>query len=199
MYFNGGSLLWQKPSVIEVAEMNCCGPVIYDPEESSSRYVVLPFAHPRSSLNLLPLDMRSSSTIEDYQKYYELNIGLYVQEFSICQEALEVLINFVNFNSSIYKLGMAYGGLNGATVNGVHGDGLWNQRYIGRNWDSKAGPTDYLEPAVEDNEIIREAILAGGAIGTLYEDDEIANALQHTSCGVGAVAHDNPFDHARLR
>jgi hypothetical protein len=120
-----------------------------------------------------------SSSLEDYKQFYNLSIGLYVQEFSICQEALEILINFVNFYSDIYNLGFAYGGLNGAAVDFLYGDGFWNQRYIGRNWDSKcSGPTGYLEPDfVEDNELIQEAIVAGGAIGALYfEEDESAHA-----------------------
>lgn len=159
-----------------------------------------PFAYPSSSVDLLPDDLRSS-TIEDYQKYYDLQIGLYVQEFSICQEALEVLVNFCNFTSNIYNLGMAYGGLNGATVaSPLSGDGYWNQRYVGRNWDVTAGPTDTLVLAPgEDNTLVREAIVEISGIGTLHEEDEVSKAIQHSMCVVtGAQNHGNPYDDSRL-
>jgi len=203
VYFNAGSLLWQRPDVFDAAKYNCCNPstgILEDSEslECSARYVIHPFAYPSNDVELLPLDLQTS-TIEQYQRYYNLQIGLYVQEFSICQEALEVLINFVNFSKSVYKLGMSYGGLNGATVNGLTGDGYWNQRYVGRNWDISTGPTDTLTLAPEDNFIIREAIVEMGGIGTLHEEDEVAKAIQKSTCVVNAAAHhENPFEASRL-
>jgi hypothetical protein len=206
VYFNGGSLLWQKPSVLKFATAKascliCSGrgagkEYLYsDTDELSTRFCILPFAHPRASLDLSPAII--SSSVDDYKKYYDLNIGLYVQEFSICQEALELLIHFVNFNSDTYNLGIAYGGLNGATVSSLCGDGFWNQRYIGRNWDSKcSGPTGYLEPDfVEDNEMIREAIVAGGAIGALYYEEDEGT---HTSVATCLTSEQNPYDDARF-
>jgi len=196
VYFNGGSLLWQKPSVLDVAQSSCgCFPQKLTASDSDdSGLAILPFAYPKSSLNddVSPHFGITTSSIEEYKKYYGLNIGLYVQEFSIGQDALEILINFVNFYSEIYNLGMAYGGLNGATIPGMAGDGFWNQRYIGRNWDAKSGPTDYLEPSVvEDNEMM----YAIGALGAIYEpDDTIGNALaQSASC-----SQQIPFENARF-
>ena len=201
VYFNAGSLLWQKPSFAEVTDMGmgCCRASDNEYGEASARFVVHPFAHPKTSVDMLPADL-TTSTIEDYKRHFGIHVGAYIQEFSISQEALEVLINFVNFSPAVFDLGMAYGGLNGATVPGLEGDGLWNQRYLGRNWDLDTGPNDVLREAPEDNEIIHDAIIAVGYFGTLHEEDQIANAIQKTACArtVGAL-HGNPFDGSRLR
>jgi hypothetical protein len=204
VYFNAGSLLWQRPDVFDAAKNGCCaGPTsVIDVDcpqhERSSRYVVHPFAYPCQDVELLPGDLMTS-TIEQYQRHYNLQVGVYVQEFSICQEALEVLVNFTNFSKSVYKLGMSYGGLNGATVEGLKGDGYWNQRFVGRNWDVCTGPTDILVLAPEDNKIIREAIVEMGGIGTLHEDDEVAKAIQQHACAVAVGASNgNPYEESRL-
>jgi len=87
----------------------------------------------------------------------------------------------VNEHPSIYKLGLAWGGLNGYTIKGVQGDGFWNQRYVGRNWDNTARPTQKMQLlAPEDHPIVQKAILAAscGQVTTAHHilEDELARS-----------------------
>jgi len=86
-----------------------------------------PFAFPRTSNN-------EKKTIVDYKAHYKFQIGLYVQEYAIGPEELDGLIRFINDYRSIYNLGLAWGGKNGSHLEGVEGDGMANQRYVGRSW-----------------------------------------------------------------
>jgi len=65
----------------------------------------------------------------------------------------------------------------------VQGDGFWNQRYVGRNWDITAGPTKQMKLlAPEDHHLVQKAILAGqcGQVTTAHRildgvlDDDLA-------------------------
>jgi hypothetical protein len=88
----------------------------------------------------------SSSTIEQYQRCYGLSIGLYVQEFAIDEAAVNLLVDHVNDNPTVYELGLNWGGVNGITIRGIQPDrftctdGYWNQRHIGKDWDSSLSP-----------------------------------------------------------
>ena len=90
-----------------------------------------------------------SSTIQQYKEYYQLSIGLYVQEFAIDEVAISLIVKYANSNRHVYDLGLSWGGVNGLTVKGIQPgrftatDGLWNQRYGGMPWQHK------LQPGVE--------------------------------------------------
>ena len=67
-----------------------------------------------------------SSTIQEYKERFNLSIGLYVQEFIVDDEILEILIDYVNRNQQIYNLGFSWGGINGLTVKGIQPGRLTN-------------------------------------------------------------------------
>ena len=101
-------------------------------------------------------------------------------EFSISAEALDALSKFINKHGNIYDQGLAFGGINGAAVRNINGDGYWNQRYMGRAWDMDARPSKEMTPLKpEDHHLVQKAIQAGwGQVGTIYEVmDEQAGAL----------------------
>ena len=106
---------------------------------------------------------------------------LHIVEFSISPEALDELSIFVNKHGELYDQGLAFGGVNGAAVKNVHGDGYWNQRYMGRSWDFDARPSKEMTPLKpEDHHLVQKAIQAGawGQVGTIYEvTNEMAGAL----------------------
>ena len=189
VFFNAGSLLWKKPTICEASGMGWCAAHSHGfmadgfddnglTEDDWSRdgvvfngYMFQPYAYPQeklqSSCGILP---DCKSTLQDYQRHLRLNIGLYVQEFSIGANELDGLVKFVNDYPSIYNLGLAWGGLNGSTVKGIDGDGFWNQRYIGRNWDEKAEPTEHMKLlGPEDHHMWQKAIHAGdwGQLATI--------------------------------
>ncbi|KAL7551185.1 hypothetical protein ACHAWF_014381 [Thalassiosira exigua] len=60
-----------------------------------------------------------ASTIQDYKDYYQLSIGLYVQECAIDDATLSLIVNYVNTNSHVFDLGLSWGGINGLTVKGI--------------------------------------------------------------------------------
>jgi len=86
------------------------------------------------------------STIQHYKEYYQLSIGLYVQEFAIDEVAISLIVKYVNSNLHVYDLGLSWGGINGLTVKGIQPgrftatDGLWNQRYGGMPWKKELKP-----------------------------------------------------------
>lgn len=205
VYFNGGSLMWKRSSIMEAAERGCCGAIDTNDYDTGSvaddtgmsplafsgaggggtrcgngNYSFQPYAYPRSALSDWELVM-CKATVEDYQRHFNLKIGVYVQEFSISAEALDALTVFVNRYGDVYDQGLAYGGVNGMAVRNIHGDGYWNQRYMGRSWDFLARPSQEmtpLEPA--DHHLVQKALQAGawGQVGTIYEVmDEKAGAL----------------------
>lgn len=189
-YFNGGSLMWKRSSIIEAA--GCCGGsnaninttnVTTEDHKSpmdAGAYSFQPYAYPRSALSDWERVM-CKSTLEDYQRHFNLKIGVYVQEFSISPEALDALSIFINKHGDIYDQGLAFGGVNGAAVKDVHGDGYWNQRYMGRSWDFEARPSTEMTPLKpEDHHLVQKAIQAGawGQLGTIYEvTSEMTGAL----------------------
>ena len=183
VFFNAGSLIWKRPTLCEATGLGICADsnnvldfVEACEEGEGSRpgpwnkqglavdgYVFQPYAYPRETLELLSGVVDGcQATLQDYQKHLNLNIGLYVQEFSIGDGTLDALSKFINHYPSIYNLGLAWGGINGATVDGVNGDGYWNQRYIGRDWDLEAEPAkDMKLLAPEDHHLFQRAMHAG--------------------------------------
>lgn len=59
------------------------------------------------------------STIQQYKDYYQLSIGLYVQEFAMDEVAISLIVGYVNSNLHVYDLGLSWGGINGLTVKGI--------------------------------------------------------------------------------
>ena len=59
------------------------------------------------------------STIQQYKDYYQLSLGLYVQEFAIDEVAISLIVKYVNSNSHVFDLGLSWGGINGLTVKGI--------------------------------------------------------------------------------
>ena len=141
--------MWKPSSLMEAAERGCCGCIDTtgtddggDGAEGYSdvllnrsqkfgggNYSFQPYAYPRSSLSDWERVM-CKSTIEDYQRHFNLKIGVYVQEFSISAEALDALSNFVNKHGALYDQGLAFGGINGMAVKNIDGDRYWNQASI---------------------------------------------------------------------
>mmetsp|Transcript_25261 Transcript_25261/g.31062 ORF Transcript_25261/g.31062 Transcript_25261/m.31062 type:complete len:625 (-) Transcript_25261:590-2464(-) len=145
IFLNGGSLLWEKRSFFEASDIGGCCAQVRD-GVMLPKYALQPFAYPLKYFDIAPLDTCKSTTLEHYKNHYSLNIGLYVQEFSICEEALELLTKFVNSTAqNVYNLGVAFGGLNAVTTKGLEGDGYWNQRLLGKNWDETMCPTDVFQ------------------------------------------------------
>eukprot|EP01083_Nonionella_stella_P095640 268534_1 len=83
----------------------------------------------------------SGSTVQHYKEHYDLSIGMYIQEFAIDEQSIDMLVKYANENQELYDLGLSWGGVNGVTVRGIQPsrltstDGLWNQRYGGARWD----------------------------------------------------------------
>jgi len=98
------------------------------------------------------------STIQHYKEYYNLSIGLYVQEFAIDEVAISLIVKYVNSNLHVYDLGLSWGGINGLTVKGIQPgrftatDGLWNQRYGGMPWKNDEYPNGLKPDAVAKRE-----------------------------------------------
>ena len=124
----------------------------FDPEVTKQSYRIQPFARPsqmgeqRSYNNSMLTTGWTGSTIEDYKKRYHLSIGMYLQEFAIDEAAVNLLVQLVNDHPEIYDLGLAWGGVNGVTLQGIQPgrftdtSGFWNQRHMGAHWDSTRGP-----------------------------------------------------------
>ena len=188
VFFNGGSLFATNSDGI-VSSLACChGPLPNDIARSTMFY---PYAYPRSKNGGSFSDMDCKATIEDYKRRFDLQIGLYVQEFSISQYAIESLVQFTNHHSQVYNLGLAWGGINGKTVRGLDGDGYWSQRYMGRSWDKEAAPTGHMEllqPA--DHQFVQKAMSAGawGHLGTV--NLAVGNKAPHAAVGISACQGD---------
>ena len=198
VYFNGGSLMWKRSSIMEAAERGCCGTIEANDDDNndgitvnnaaaggagegvtttarsprSDNYSFQPYAYPRSALSDWEKD-KVKATVEDYRRHFNLKVGVYVQEFSISAEALNALSIFVNKYGDIYDQGLAFGGLNGEGVKNINGDGYWNQRYMGRPWDFDARPSSEMHPLKpEDHHLVQKAIQAGawGQVGRYIFD-----------------------------
>ena len=164
--------MWKPSTIMEAAERGCCGCIetpgmdedvevlsdisINKPDKtkrssSTGMYSFQPYAYPRASLSDWERVM-CKSTLECYQKHFNLKVGVYVQgkrnavhltlyevicsdgfhlhlnpEFSISPDALDALSCFVNAHGALYDQGLAFGGVNGVAVNNIRGDGYWNQ------------------------------------------------------------------------
>jgi hypothetical protein len=135
---------------MEAASIGCCqGPtentVGYDTnmdldEIVSNHALFQPFAFGQHKQEAMTGQVECKSTIEDFQKKYDLKIGVYIQEFCISRDVLNSVVQFINDHPSIYNLGIAWGGINGSTVNGLSGDGYWKQRYVGNSWNFSVEP-----------------------------------------------------------
>lgn len=192
VFFNAGSLLWQRPNLIEATCL--CGGNDNVHNELGFKYVLQPYAQPRPKVKSLSENQPKPrySTIQDYQKQYHLKIGLYVQEFSICAEALNLIVGLINKYPRVYNLGLSWGGFNGSTLLNVNGDGYWNQRLMGRNWDIDTGPTDKLTMRPEDHKIVRDVFLTDlfGQVGTANDAQEVSVAIQKGGCkGIKELAN----------
>lgn len=178
VYFNAGSLMWKRKTACEVTGQ-CF---------SSSKYQGLqqvdskcdfeyspfqPYAYPRQQLESSDDITDCMACIQDYQKHFNLNIGLYLHEFDIGVEEIDVMSKFVNRHSDIYRLGLAWGGLNGYTLRGLKGDGLWSQRYVGRAWDFHAKPqAEMTLLAPEDHHLVQRIAFPCGNVATTNHMDE---------------------------
>ncbi len=85
--------MWKRPTIMESAERGCCGVIETDIDDNVERrtdlphakspsapgnYSFQPYAFPRSALSDWERVM-CKSTIEDYQRHFNLKIGVYVQ------------------------------------------------------------------------------------------------------------------------
>jgi len=129
--------------------------------EHSKKFFSLPFQLYAFPYDEIISNNGSSSclaTLKDYRDFFDLKIGLYVQEFSIGPECLDILVQFVNEHHFIYNLGLAWGGINGKSIKNLKGDGFWNQRFVGRNWDFNAKPQSNMKLlAPEDNNLFEKS------------------------------------------
>lgn len=158
VFFNAGSLLWEKDVTIGTTTVlinsvrSCLAS--FDPEEVKRNYQILPFARAAADKNEPNGQEESNetdralSTLQQYKEKFDLSIGLYCQEFSIDEAAVNILVEHVNSNSHIYDLGLSWGGVNGLTLCSIQPgrftstDGFWNQRYAGKPWDSMQSPAN---------------------------------------------------------
>lgn len=194
VYFNAGALLWEKPS--KISNVVCGTPdlskAVIEDDDTKDGVRFQPFAFPNN--NIRQSDQRildCEATLQDYKDRFHLNIGCYVQEFSISDRNLDAITRFLNKHKSLYNLGLAWGGINGRCHEGLTGDGYWNQRYMGRSWDNTAKPTAEMQLlAPEDHHLVQKALRAGawGAIGTVNnigdEHTPETQALQLGACAI---------------
>lgn len=186
VYFNAGSLTWKSQSICEASQ--CWSTSKYqglnqiypdsDVDMNFERLSFQPYAYPKNIFSEDDEIQECKASLADYQRHFNLNIGLYVQEFSIGSEQLDKLARLVNKYPDLYRCGLAWGGLNGVTIKEVKGDGYWSQRYVGRNWTFTAAPERYMTLiAPEDHHAVHKAIMYGACgqvttVNDLLEDDE---------------------------
>lgn len=175
VYFNAGSLIWTKPTSF-VSKLGCCHAdnldSLDDIDDISREILFHPCAYPSDMLD----QKECKATLQDYQRKLDLRIGCYVQEFSISDSTLNAISELMNKHSSIYNLGLAWGGVNGRTVRGVVGDGYWNQRYMGQHWDMNAEPSDIMNILhIEDHHLVKKALRASawGPVGMVNPVNDV--------------------------
>jgi hypothetical protein len=178
VYFNAGSLMWKRKTACEVTGQ-CFSTSKYqglqqvDSKCDFEYSPFQPYAYPRQQLESSDDIMDCMACIQDYQKHFDLNIGLYLHEFDIGVEEIDVMSKFVNRHSDIYRLGLAWGGLNGYTLRELKGDGLWSQRYVGRAWDFQAKPQAQMTLlAPEDHHLVQRIAFPCGNVATTNHMDE---------------------------
>merc|ERR1712106_1041948 len=106
--FNAGSLLWKKPSVCQATGINCClqekdlTMTLSDDESNPKRGGVKfePYAFLKNEIQRTGFT-ECAATLADYQKHFDLKIGLYAQEFAIGSDELNALVKLVNDRPSI--------------------------------------------------------------------------------------------------
>mmetsp|Transcript_11180 Transcript_11180/g.17283 ORF Transcript_11180/g.17283 Transcript_11180/m.17283 type:complete len:630 (-) Transcript_11180:66-1955(-) len=160
VFFNAGSLIRGRRKRRVVGSVtSCCivpiSPTNYEeannrvelePQQLDDEYygglVFYPFAYPRDHPNSYSASNKKknktkkrNTTLQDYQDAYQLQIGLYVQEVAIGPQELNGLVQFINQHSSLYNVGLAWGGLDGCHFQDITGTGYGTQRYVGRVWD----------------------------------------------------------------
>ena len=171
----GDSVFFNAASLIETDQdpMNAfvCGLDRYNDEIVFSEY-----AYPKT---MVPTHRRKhKASIEDYKKRYRLNIGCFFQEFSVSPHTIDCLVDFFNRHSSLYNLGLAYGGINGKVVSGgLSGDGFAKQRFMGRQWDTEAKPQYAMQPiAPWHHQLVPKTVLAGslGPLGTVNDGGRVS-------------------------
>jgi len=146
VYFNGGSLLWDRTKFSASSFLTSIGLSRFEPHQAMGKYSLLPFADTTTTT------AATMSKIRDYKEALGLKIGIYVQEFGIDEVALDLLVKTVNENPDIYELGFGWGGMNGLSVHGIQPgrwiatDGFHTQRYGGKCWDPEKFAKDLLPP-----------------------------------------------------
>lgn len=186
VYFNAGSLMWKRKTACEVTGQ-CFSASKYQGLEQvdfqcGNEYSPFqPYAYPRDQLEASDEIMDCKACIQDYQRHFDLNIGLYLHEFDIGVDEIDAMSKFVNRYSDIYRLGLAWGGLNGFTLRGLKGDGLWSQRYVGRAWDFEARPhANMTLLAPEDHHFVQRIVFPCGNVATTnHIDDDDTFFCQH--------------------
>ncbi len=140
-------------------------------DEFNDEIVFSEYAHPKSAIAAHRRTCKAS--IEDYKKRFQLNIGCYIQEFTVSPHTVDCLVAFFNLHSATYNLGLAYGGINGKVVSGgLDGDGFGRQRFMGTQWDTDAKPLYNMRPlAPWHDQRIQKSLLAGswGPLGTIND------------------------------
>jgi hypothetical protein len=131
VFFNAASLISTDQDPLNVL---VCGL-----DEFNDEVLFAEYAYSRVTV-LSPSDRKCKTTIEDYKTKYRVNIGCYVQEHSVSSQSLDRLVDLFNRYSTIYNLGIAYGGINGKVLSGLKGDGFTKQRFMSGQWDPDAIP-----------------------------------------------------------
>jgi len=141
----------------EPATVNCCVGQAYRPsgrtpwidytlsESDNDLPMFQPFAYPRDGLDDSYISSDPSAILEDYQRLFNLNIGLYVQEFAIGPDEIDSLAHLINKYPQLYTLGLAWGGINGYSLSNAEGDGYYSQRYVGSEWNYNLRVSDDRE------------------------------------------------------
>ena len=171
VFFNAGSLFWNYPIIDRVHVANTISGAFslkFDPDDIKDGYKFQTYARisgnnsstvgtstddcnqePDQSHDDFYVD-GTGSTIQQYKESLNLSIGMYVQEFSIDERSIDMIVKYVNNHPYVYNLGLSWGGVNGVTVRGIQPgrltstDGFWNQRYLGQRWDTSLYPPDKL-------------------------------------------------------
>lgn len=162
IFFNAGSMLWEFPNTPKKfkGSLTSAFTLLWakgGAEEIKMTYKLRPYALCNPPDTPPPLIPSLQSTLQHYVSYYNLNVGVYVQEFAIDEVAASILITHVNCNPHVFNKGMAWGGISGKTISGVqpstlgNTDGLWAQRLVGRSWDGNRSPGEIPNPAGMQN------------------------------------------------
>lgn len=82
------------------------------------------------------LDGGDLDHVRDMAREFDLELGIYVQEYAVSPEAVGQLTQLVNEDSALFGLGFAYGSVSGRSATGVEGGGMplgqWGAEQFGR-------------------------------------------------------------------